>query len=148
MKASNILYSLIMLFFVITATAQQGINYKAMINDDIGYPLSNTSVTVQFTILESGTTTVFSESHNPTSDDNGIIIVNIGEGNPISGTFDAIDWESNSNFLKTEIDTGHGLTEIGTTEFKVVPYAIHANNTVSKDYVDNQIDGLNFPLEF
>ncbi len=136
---TNILKTLIFFLFVVAATAQQGINYKALIKDANGDAIANTSVSVQFTIIENGTTDVYSESHNPTTDDNGIVIVNIGEGTLISGDFNTIYWGSNPHFLKTEIDSGDGLTDMGTTEFKAVPYAIHVDtaNRALLDEVDD-----------
>ena len=131
-----------MLFFVLTATAQQGINYKAIINDANGDALANTSVKVLFTILENGTTNVFKESHNPTTDVNGIIIVNIGEGILIGGDFDSIDWGSTPHFLKTEINSGDGLTDMGTTEFKAVPYALHAKTAANLDVIPGDKVGI------
>jgi hypothetical protein len=131
MKKNFIFQTLVLLFCALSATAQQGINYKAIINDSNGDVLAITPVTVQFTILENGTTNVFQETHGPTTDANGIIIVNIGEGTPISGDFNTIDWGSTPHFLKTEINSGDGLTDMGTTEFKAVPYALHAKTVES-----------------
>lgn len=127
MKLMLFIYLLILIPAVY---AQQGINYKAIVSDADGKILTNSTITVQFTILENGTTNMYSESHNPTTDDNGIIIVNIGEGTIISGNFDAIDW-GNQNFLKTEMNTGNGLINTGITEFKVVPYALYAKTASS-----------------
>ena len=139
MKTNHIIRTIALLFIVTTAIAQQGINYKAIINDANGNVLANAPVTIRFTILENATTAVYQESHNTTTDANGIIIVNIGEGTTISGDFNAIDWGSNPHFLRTEIDKGEGLTDMGTTEFKTVPYALYAKKTedaASKAYVD------------
>jgi hypothetical protein len=137
MKTKYVLQTLVLLLAMFTATAQQGINYKAIIHDDNGDPLANATITVQFTILENGTIEVYKESHNPTTDANGILIVNIGEGTPISGSFATIDWGSNSHFLKTEMDSGGGLTDMGMTEFQVVPYSLHAQIASGiPDYID------------
>ena len=143
MKTKYILKPLVILLFVLTASAQQGINYKAMIKDANGDAIANTAITVQFTILENGTTDVFQESHNPTTDANGIIIVNIGEGTLISGDFNAIDWGSNSHFLKTEIDKGEGLIDMGTTQFMAVPYSKFAERAQNVDLLQAQITDLN-----
>lgn len=126
MKTKNILLFLLSLIFAVIANAQQGINYKAIINDANGKILANTAITVQFTILQNGTTSVYSETHTPTTDANGIIIVDIGEGTVINGDFNAIDWGSDPHYLNTDIDKGEGLVDMGTTEFKTVPYALHA----------------------
>ncbi len=125
MKTKNILTTLLVLSFVITAFAQQGINYKAIIKDGDGNAIANTAVTIQFTILD-GTAPIFAETHTPTTDANGIVIVNIGEFVEIGD----LSWNSNNPyFLNTKIDTGSGLTDMGTTEFKTVPYALHALNS-------------------
>ena len=115
------------------AIAQQGFNYKALITDN-GNVLANTSVNVQFTILESGTTMVYKETHTATTDANGILIVNIGEGNATSGNFATLDW-TNEYFLKVEIDTGSGYQDFGTTAFKAVPYAKSAEKLLPTDKV-------------
>lgn len=126
------LLSSIALLLSLIAFAQNGINYKALIKDANGDVVTNQAVTIQFQILKQGVVNVYQETHNPTTDANGIAIVNIGEGSIISGDFDTIDWGGSEHFLNVQIDTGVGLVDLGTTEFKSVPYAQHANtaNTV------------------
>ncbi|TWO32035.1 hypothetical protein E1J38_011710 [Seonamhaeicola sediminis] len=118
--------------------AQKGINYKALIKDDSNNVLSNQNITIEFSILEGPaadfSSVVYAETHSATTDANGIVIVNIGEGNPLSGfdgEYENIDWGNffASHFLKVQIDTGSGLTDMGTTEFKAVPYALYAQNS-------------------
>lgn len=129
----RIVYSIVLaLILVITAKAQnKGINYKAKIADNSGNALDMQSVTVQFTILEgnTGSNEVYRETHATTTDANGIIIINIGEGTAMSGNYNTINWGIDTHFLKTEIDTGSGYVEIGNTEFKAVPYALYAENS-------------------
>ena len=132
MKANYFLKTFVLLLFAITANAQQGINYKAIIKDGNGAAIVNTEITVQFTILENGTTSVYQETHNPTTDANGIVIVNIGEGTVESGIFNDIDWGGNPHFLNTKINKGEGLIDMGTVEFKTVPYALHAQSSSDK----------------
>ena len=54
MKTNYFLKTFVLLLFAITANAQQGINYKAIIKDGNGAAIVNTEITVQFTILENG----------------------------------------------------------------------------------------------
>ncbi len=73
----------LVLAFLITSIsfAQQGINYKALIKDSSGNVVANDLIQVQFTILQgAGLTNVYQETHTPTTDANGIVIVTIGEG--------------------------------------------------------------------
>uniref|UniRef100_UPI0040494022 Lcl C-terminal domain-containing protein n=1 Tax=Gelidibacter sp. TaxID=2018083 RepID=UPI0040494022 len=116
----------IMIFLLLGTTfAQQGINYKAIVKDGSGNVVANDLIQVQFTILQ-GATSIYQETHSPTTDANGIVILNIGEGIPISGTFSTIDWSADDHYLNVQINTGGGLTDMGTTQFMAVPYAMHA----------------------
>lgn len=131
MKPKHILLLCCFLLTGIVFSQTRGINYKALISDNVGAPLANQSVTVQFTILEGNMAIneVYKESHTTTTDANGIIIVNIGEGVNISGDFTTINWGLDTHFVKTEINTGSGFVDFGTTEFKTVPYALYAENS-------------------
>jgi len=126
------LFALItILFTIITSFAQQGINYKAVIKDNLGNVVANDLVQVQFSILQGAAqTNVYTETHTPTTDANGIIMVNIGGGST-SDVFTDIDWVSDDHFLKVKIDTGGGLVDMGTTQFMHVPYAIQAEKAAN-----------------
>ncbi|WP_158849462.1 tail fiber domain-containing protein [Algibacter sp. L1A34] len=126
--------SITLLVFFITSIcfAQNGINYKAVIKDGSGNLIDNSQIAVQFNILKGiAQTNVYSEIHEPTTDDNGIIVVNIGEGNLISGSpdFTNIEWGNDTHFLNVLIDKSDGFVDMGTTEFKAVPYAKHSETT-------------------
>jgi len=105
----------------------QSINYKAIIRDNTGSILSNDLIIIQFSILQ-GTdqTNVYTENHTPTTDANGLIVLNIGEGTVLSGDYATIDWTADDHFLNVQINTGGGLLDLGTTQFLSVPYALHA----------------------
>jgi len=122
--------ALILFFFATTLSFAQtkGINYKAKLSDNTGNTLANQNANVKFSIYQGnmGTNLVYQESHSTTTDANGILILNIGEGSILSGDFTAINWGFDTHFLKTEVDSGSGFVEIGNTEFKTVPYALHA----------------------
>jgi hypothetical protein len=119
-----------LLLFCITSFAQQGINYKALIKDGSGVIVSSTAIDVTFTILDVASN-VYEETHAPTTDANGIVMLNIGEGAPVTGDFSTIDWSSNNHFLKVQIDTGGGLQDMGTTAFKTVPYALQSKTATT-----------------
>ena len=131
---------LLVLITAICFSQSKGINYKAIIKDDSNNVLSNQNITIEFSILEGPEIDyldlVYIETHTTSTDANGIVIVNIGEGVPLSGyedVYDQIEWGSvfGSHFLKVQIDSGSGLTDMGTTEFKAVPYALFAENSNS-----------------
>ncbi len=132
----------------ISTFAQQGINYKAVIKDDLGNVIAGQEIDVKFSIIEdAGATVVYAEEHlNKMTDANGIIILNIGEGTPITNTFASIAWGSDTHSLKTEIDLDNDTNyeDMGTTPFKTVPYAITAANvTGMKQHTWNGNTGWN-----
>ncbi|WP_299768119.1 tail fiber domain-containing protein [uncultured Dokdonia sp.] len=124
--------------FYIGIAQSQSINYKAIIRDNTGTILANDLIIIQFTILE-GATNVYSENHTPTTDANGLVILNIGEGTVLSGDYTTIDWSTTDHFLNVQINTGGGLVDMGTTPFLSVPYALHAQtaeNTMGLEDID------------
>ena len=137
----------IALLITATSFAQQGINYKAQIKDGDGAIVANDEIQVRFTI-SAIIIPIYQETHSPTTDDNGIIIINIGEGTTISGDFGTIDWASAPHTLQVEIDTGGGFVNLGATPFKHVPYALSSRSAqtnaivTSPGYLDTTYTGL------
>ncbi len=128
---------LVTLLISISSFSQNGINYKALIKDGAGNVVASSLVTVQFQILQgTGMTNVYQETHTPTTDANGIAIVNIGEGTPASGLFADIDWPADEHYLNVQINTGSGMVDMGTTQFKAVPYALSAANVSGLEQLD------------
>lgn len=139
----RITLALVMLCTLTTLAQSNSINYKALIKDANNAVVANTMVTVQFRVLQGvAQTNVYQETHSPTTDANGIIIINIGDGVVNSGVFANIDWSNDDHFLNTQINSGSGLTDMGTTGFNAVPYALSAKtaetaeNVFSGDYND------------
>lgn len=132
---------LVALFLAITSFAQEGINYKAIISD-AGAVVASQSIELRFTILENGTTSVYQETHAVTTDANGIVVVNIGEGDYETGNWVTIDWRA-EQFLKVEVSIGSGFTDMGTTAFKTVPHAKSADKLMPTDRVVIGDDSMN-----
>jgi hypothetical protein len=125
MIMKNTILSIAFLFIIHFTFAQgNSINYKAIVKDNLGNVVANQNITVQF-IIRKGLTNVYQETHTPTTNANGVIIVNIGEGTT-SNDFSTIEWGENDHFLNVQMDTGNGLVDLGTTQFGTVPYASFA----------------------
>ncbi|WP_109438207.1 tail fiber domain-containing protein [Aquimarina sp. AU119] len=121
---------LIFLVMNIVGFSQKGINYKALIKDTKGNVLADTSVELQFTIQQDETT-VYKEIQSFKTDANGVLIVNIGDGSPVFGEFNQIDWSTKNQMLNVQIDIGEGLVDLGTTQFMTVPYAEYASTAAN-----------------
>jgi hypothetical protein len=130
----------LLLLCSITTFAQDGINYKALIKDNLGTTVASQSIDVRFTIIaDAGPTTVYSEEHTGVlTDANGILILSIG-GGTTTDVFADIAWGSDTHSLKVEVDIERDGTfvDMGTTQFMSVPYALHARTAENVDDADS-----------
>jgi hypothetical protein len=82
---------LIILLFPIIGLAQspQKINFQSVIRNNLGEVQSNKSVSLRISILSGSIngSSVYSETHTKTTDANGIISLQIGNGSTLSGVF-------------------------------------------------------------
>ena len=71
------------------AQAPEGINYQAVIRDNLGTPIENSLVSLKIAIYQSSTSglLVFEESFSPNTNSYGLVNFIIGQGNLISGDF-------------------------------------------------------------
>jgi hypothetical protein len=128
-----------------TAQSPLGIPYQAVVRDNNGQPLVNSALTTRFTLHEQTPTGSISyqETHNTSSNSQGLIALTFGEGTPTTGTFSSINWSQTIKFLQVETDLGNGFTEIGTQQLMSVPFALYSgtsgtsnsNSTLSTDSV-------------
>ena len=130
--------TLVTVFFMFLALGlyaqEEGFHYKALVTDG-GKALENRDVQVRFSLLD-GTTVVYEETVQTTTDGNGILTTVIGSGTPAIGTFGTIDW-NRSYSLKVEIDAGSGFLDFGTNPFHYVPYAKLAEKAKRAYKADN-----------
>ena len=130
MKKFIALVFLLLTNFLLQAQAPEGVNYQAVIRDNLGSPIENTIVGVKITIYQNTTSgnLVFEESFTPNTNAFGLVNFIIGQGNLISGDFSLIDWSSGPYFLEisADIDGGVNYENIGSQELMSVPYALYA----------------------
>lgn len=117
------------------AQVPEKINYQGVANDVSGNPLATQNIGIRFSI-HSGSPTgsiVYSETHNTTTDAQGVFSLIIGDGTVVSGTFSNIGWGSNSFYLQNEMDVtgGTNYTDMGTTQLVSVPYALYAKEAAN-----------------
>jgi len=135
-KLLNIKFILSLLAVVISTIcfAQQGINYQGVARDNNGQLMQNQNLSLKFNIREGSIDgeNVYSETHETTTDVNGVFSVIIGEGIPVLNTFEEVNWANEKHFLNVWLN----LSEMGTTEFRSTPY------TKSIGKWQSQINGL------
>ncbi|GAB5399653.1 MAG: hypothetical protein Aureis2KO_12380 [Aureisphaera sp.] len=126
------------------AQAPQKMSYQAVARDSGGALITDTSIGVQISVLESsGTgTAVYVETHTPTTNTNGLFTIEVGAGSIVSGDFTTIAWGSDSFYLKSEIDPSGGTSYSieGTHQLLSVPYALFSNNTENGNTLEQAYD--------
>lgn len=133
MKKIYVLLVLLLTSFQFFAQAPEKMSYQAVIRDASDALLVSTSVGMQISILQGSAagTAVYVETQTPTTNANGLISIEIGSGSVVSGTFNTIDWSTNSYFIKTDVDPtgGTSYTISGTSQLLSVPYALFAKSS-------------------
>ncbi len=130
------------IFFVINLSTSlllsqvpQKMSYQAVVRNTSGNPIVNTMVGIKISILQESAsgTTIYAETQTPTSNQNGLISIEIGSGSPVVGTFSVINWQTGVFFIKTEIDLlgGSNYTITSTTQLLSVPYSIYSKTSGS-----------------
>ena len=131
MKKSFILSILVLLTASVFAQSPEKMSYQAVVRDGGGLLVKNGPVGMQISILQGSAVgmAVYVETQAPTSNDNGLVGIEIGDGAVVSGNFSTIDWSAGPYFIKTETDPAGGTnyTVIGTSQLLSVPYAMYAN---------------------
>jgi len=101
-------------------------NYQAVLRDATGHILESSNVDIQLVIhqaTETGTI-VYSEVHNTTTSEFGLVNLEIGSVTPAS--FATIDWAAGPYFIEVIVEG----TTMGVSELLTVPYALYAVNGV------------------
>lgn len=110
-------------------------SYQAVLRDNSNKLLINQNVSIRVDIISSNINgnVEFSEIHNIATNENGLVSLEIGSGNVLSGNINNINWSVGPFFLKTSIDPegGSNFTIETINQFLSVPYALYANESGS-----------------
>jgi hypothetical protein len=126
----------VLLTATIWAQAPQKMSYNAVIRNANNNLVTNTTVAMQISILQGSASgsAVYVETQTPTTNDNGMVSIEIGGGTVASGNFSSINWANGTFFMKIETDPdgatgGISYTITGTSQLLSVPYALYAANS-------------------
>ena len=123
---------LLFLSLCIYGQSPEKMSYQAVIRDASNTLVTNQSIGMQISILQTTITgtTVYAETHTVTTNLNGLVSLEIGTGST-SDTFSTIDWSAGPYFIKTETDPtgGSSYTITGTSQLMSVPFAMYAKSS-------------------
>jgi uncharacterized protein (TIGR02145 family) len=137
----------------LSAQAPQAFKYQAVARNSSGEVLVKKPVTFRISILQGSTTgtQVYSELHSKTTNEFGLVEMEIGKGTSPSGSFTSISWGAGTYFVKVEMDPAGGIAyqTMGTSQLLSVPFALYAetaNDLTTKAYVDELMEFISNEL--
>lgn len=143
-------FLLLIIFIVIKAQVPQKFSYQAVLRNNNNELVKNTQIKVKVSIgyyaylgLPPKLTfiSIYSETHTPQTNENGLFTLSIGGGTVLSGKFDTIPWTKYNFHLGTEIDPtgGNNYTISNITPILSVPYALNSIKSDTAKFTKNGI---------
>ena len=147
------IYSLLTAVILTTsafAQAPEKMSYQAVVRDAGNALITSQIVGMQISILQGSISgsAVYVETQTQPTNANGLVSLEIGTGNNVSGDFTTINWSNGPYFIKIETDPTGGMTYTisGISQLMSVPYAFYAKTSGSSipgPQGDAGIDGVN-----
>ena len=134
MKRLVAILSIMVLAVAAMAQVPQTMNFQAVIRKAGNLLVTNETIEVSMSVLNSSRQAVYIETHSVTTNFDGMVTLEIGAGTPVIGTFAGIDWAADKYYMETKIqlsDGSEGLTDI--TPLLSVPYALYAAKAAEAD---------------
>ena len=134
----NITYFILIILLSTSSFAQvpELISFQAIIRDADSRLISNQEIGIRILILKDYSTgeSVYVETHQPQTNENGLISLKIGSGAVEMGDFSTIDWSETDYYIKTETDItgGSNYNIIGVSQLLSVPFALLAKTVESE----------------
>ncbi|MBO7433278.1 MAG: hypothetical protein J6U13_05940, partial [Salinivirgaceae bacterium] len=113
------------------AMAQNSFSYQSVIRNN-GEIVSNQDVALLISIL-SGSDVCYQEVQKVKTNAYGNISVNVGEGEPKTGSFASIPWETMQIMMQIEVSTDgtENYVNLGQMQIQPVPYTMYAARTTT-----------------
>ena len=117
---------------LLNAQAPQKMTYQAVVRSASGALVSNTSIGLKISILQGSSSgpILYSEvfTPNPLTNLHGLVSVNLGDGQVLTGPLSGIDWGAGPYWVRTEVDLagGNNYSILGHSPLQSVPYALYA----------------------
>lgn len=131
------LFPMVLLLSCWCAVAQvpAKISYQAVLRNNNDQLITNQTVGMRISVINSVNMVLYSERHTTTTNANGLISIEIGGGDVMTGSLEGIEWNKGPYRIKTETDPAGGYTYSirGFTHILAVPYAFEANHALVAD---------------
>ena len=135
MKNIILLFVFVLIGVFSYSQAPSKMSYQAVIRNSSNQLVVNSMIGMKISILQGSTTgpAVYIETQTHSTNTNGLVSLEIGNGTIQFGSFSSIDWANGPYFIKTETDItgGTSYTIEGITQLLSVPYALYSETSGS-----------------
>lgn len=129
----TMLFLLLIIVTSVNAQLPQSFKYQAVARDSMGNQLANQNVSFRISILQESINglPVYVETHDTITNQFGLVNLEIGKGNPVSGVFHYIYWGTGQYFIKTEMDEQGGTNYklMGISQILSVPLSFYSETS-------------------
>ena len=126
MKKVTTILAAILLMAV--GAAAQKLSYQAVVRNSSNELVPNTALTVEVSILDAVGAVQYAETHSATTNQNGLLVLTIGDGTVTAGTTVAdVNW--NGAAIQSVVKNGGAVVATITSPVNAVPYALQAGSS-------------------
>ena len=143
MKKISLFFFFLVCAMVMFAQAPGKFSFQAVVRNESNQLVNNAQVGVRVSFLQGSASgnAIYVETHNATTNTNGLVTLEVGGGTAQVGAFTSIDWQNGPWFLKIETDPngGSNYAIVSVQQLLSVPYALYAKeagNGFSGDITD------------
>jgi hypothetical protein len=134
---------------IINAQVPDRMNFQTVLHHTEGSIMPNQSVKMIINILAESANgdIVYREEHLVTSNEFGLVNIQIGTGDVLYGAWTDIEWRLKDQYLMVEMDTtasGNNYVDMGVSQLLSVPYALYAGDSEVSNIWQNNDNGIHF----
>ncbi|MUH35607.1 hypothetical protein D9O36_07130 [Zobellia amurskyensis] len=130
MKLKVLCAFMLLAIIEMSAQAPEKMSYQAIIRSSDNSLVLDAPVNLKIIVRQGSVngTSAYEETHAATTNANGLVSLEIGSGNRVSGNFSEIPWANGPFFIETQVDPngGSNYSIIGVSQLLSVPYALYA----------------------
>lgn len=132
-------FLLLLLFCSTISLFSQGISVQGIARDNNNSAITDTNLTFTFSITESNNTVVFAETQSIKTDNFGVFSHIISTGNPVTNTFNDIDFSVQELKVKVFINYNSNDITVYDQPLQYTPYAHYSKRATTATKADNGV---------
>lgn len=132
MKKLLLFLSCLLVAQLVQAQVPQGINYQAVLRDGNAV-IANQPINLLLAFEDANVNILYEESHNLTTNEFGLITAVLGEGTPVIGSFENVNWSMGGVQFEAEVTYNGVIYSLGRVHLQSVPYALFSEQAGSAD---------------